>query len=74
MPIIDISALHYDGDRDVIYALSDAHNVILTVNHDGQIIETHAFPGDEQEGLAMDNEGFIYIAQDTGGVLKIKKE
>ncbi|MFW6060329.1 MAG: SdiA-regulated domain-containing protein [Phycisphaeraceae bacterium] len=74
IPIIDMSGLHYDAERDLLYALSDAHNVVLTVNSSGQIIETRAFPGDEQEGMAVDGDDFIYIAQDTGGVLKVKWE
>jgi len=72
MPIIDMSALHYDDKRDVVYALSDAHNVMLTVDHHGRIIDTCAFPGNDQEGLAMGAERDVFIAQDSGGVLTVK--
>jgi hypothetical protein len=35
-------------------------------------VDFWAFPGDNQEGLAMDSEGLVYIAQDTGGILKVR--
>jgi hypothetical protein len=28
--------------------------------------------GDNQEGLCRDNEGYLYIAQDSGGILRVK--
>jgi hypothetical protein len=35
-------------------------------------VKQYAFPGNDQEGLCRDEAGFIYIAQDSGGILKIK--
>ncbi|MCJ7581375.1 MAG: hypothetical protein MUP98_12690 [Candidatus Aminicenantes bacterium] len=32
----------------------------------------YAFLGDNQEGLARDDAGYLYIAQDSGGILKAK--
>ena len=32
----------------------------------------YAFPGDNQEGITADPNGFLYIAQDSGGILKLK--
>ena len=43
------------------------------LNHlDGRLVHEYAFLGDNQEGIAVDEEGFLYIAQDTGGILKVK--
>jgi len=36
------------------------------------INEFFAFLGNDQEGLVRDDEGYLYIAQDSGGIIKIK--
>jgi myo-inositol-hexaphosphate 3-phosphohydrolase len=38
----------------------------------GEFLNSWAFPGDNQEGMAVDEEGFLYIAQDSGGIIKTK--
>ena len=38
---------------------------------EGEILQEYAFPGDNQEGLALDGKGYLYIAQDSGGILKM---
>ena len=70
--VTDMSGLVYDQASDRLYVISDATNTFWEVTRDGRVIRSLAFPGDEQEGIAMDPEGNIYIAQDTGGILKIK--
>jgi hypothetical protein len=35
-------------------------------------VKQYAFPGNDQEGLWIDDENFIYIVQDAGGILKLK--
>jgi uncharacterized protein YjiK len=70
--IIDLAGLHYDATTGHIFAVSDSDNVLLELTTDGDIVRSWAFPGDNQEGIAADNDGSMYIAQDTGGVLRIK--
>jgi uncharacterized protein YjiK len=70
--IIDLSALHYDPKTDRILAVSDATNVILEYSRSRQLLSVQAFPGDNQEGVTVDSDGFLYIAQDTGGIIKLK--
>jgi uncharacterized protein YjiK len=70
--IPDLSALHYDTKTGHLLVVSDATNTIYQVTLAGRIVNFWAFPGDEQEGLAIDENNFMYIAQDIGGVLKIK--
>ena len=70
--IIDMSALHYDPDTNHILAVSDATNLILEYSRAHELLSVHAFPGDNQEGLTIDSEGFLYIAQDSGGIIKLK--
>jgi uncharacterized protein YjiK len=70
--IIDLSGLHYDPATDRILLISDATNLILEYSRNHQLLSVQAFPGDNQEGITIDADNFIYIAQDTGGIVKLK--
>lgn len=70
--IIDISDLCYDESSGHLYAISDMTNTLFEITKDGEIIQTYHLPGKTQEGITVDNEGFLYIAQDSGGVIKVK--
>ena len=72
MPIIDMSDLHYDAASGHLFVACDADNVLLEVTLAGTILRTWALPGNDQEGLAVDDEGHLYIAQDSGGIIKLK--
>ena len=72
MPIIDLSALHYDAASGHLFVACDAHNVLLEVTLAGAIVQSWALPGNDQEGLAVDDAGHLYIAQDSGGIVKLK--
>jgi len=70
--IIDLSGLCFDQATDHIYVISDSTNTIFEITKTGTLLSGHAFPGDNQEGITVDDQGFLYIAQDSGGILKIK--
>lgn len=70
--IIDLSGLHYDAKTDHLLVISDATNIILEYSRQHELLSAQAFPGDNQEGVAVDPDDFIYIAQDTGGVIKLE--
>lgn len=70
--IIDLAALHYDSATDHILVVSDADNLMLEYSRAHKLLNVWAFPGDNQEGVTVDPDGFIYIAQDTGGIIKLK--
>jgi uncharacterized protein YjiK len=70
--IADFAAFCYDAGSGHLYVVSDANNMLLEITVGGDVLEFWAFPGDNQEGLAMDSEGLVYIAQDTGGILKVR--
>ncbi len=72
MKIIDLSGLHYDAQRDRLYAVSDATNTFWELSRDGRVLRGYALPGKTQEGITLDGEGYVYIAQDEGGVVKIR--
>jgi len=70
--IIDLAGLFYDATSSHLFVVSDATNVLLEVSMDLEVLKAYAFPGDNQEGIAADSDGFLYIAQDSGGILKLK--
>lgn len=70
--VIDLSGLHYDHETDHIFVISDTTNTILEYSRLGVLVRAHPLPGDSQEGITADMDGFIYIAQDSGGIIKLK--
>jgi len=72
MPIIDMAGMHHDDATGHLFIACDSDNVLMEVAKDGTILRTWAFPGNDQEGIAVDAEGNLYIAQDSGGILKVK--
>lgn len=70
--VIDMAGLHYNRATDTIFVVSDATNTIFEYSREHDLLSFYAFPGDNQEGITVDNDGNIYIAQDTGGIIKLK--
>jgi hypothetical protein len=70
--VIDISGLYYDASRDILYAISDATDRIMAYTRKGELLQAWTLPGGDQEGITVDPDGVMYIAQDDGGVLKLK--
>lgn len=72
LEVHDPAALFYDPKTGLLNVVSDADNILVEVSMDGKIVREYAFLGDEQEGIARDDEDYLYIAQDRGGILKVK--
>lgn len=72
LSIIDISGLAYDTSRHCLVVVSDTTNLLVEVTRDGTVLRQHLLPGNDQEGIALDQEGFMYIAQENGEVIKIE--
>ena len=70
--VIDLSGLYYDHVTEHLYVISDVTNTIFEFDRSGTLFNAHAFPGDNQEGITVDDNGFMYIAQDSGGIIKVK--
>jgi len=68
----DPAALNYDPQTGLLNVVSDADNILVEITLDGKIVREYAFLGDNQEGIAKDDEGYLYIAQDTDGIIKVK--
>jgi uncharacterized protein YjiK len=70
--IDDPAGVYYDPRTRLLNVVSDADNILYEVTLQGRIVRRFAFPGNDQEGLARDDQGYLYIAQDSGGIIKIK--
>jgi len=68
----DPGAMFYDPKTKLLNVVSDADNILVEITLDGKLVKQYAFPGNDQEGLWIDDEDFIYIVQDAGGILKLK--
>jgi len=73
LDVTDLSDLHYDAARGLLYVISDSNNLLFETEPDGRVIAKYTdLPCADQEGIAFDDAGNMYIAQDSGGVVKIK--
>jgi spore germination protein YaaH/lysophospholipase L1-like esterase/uncharacterized protein YjiK len=70
--VIDLSGLYYNTTNKSIYIISDATDSMHKITRSGIVLKTYTLPGDNQEGITFDNNGYTYIAQDSGGTLKLK--
>jgi uncharacterized protein YjiK len=63
--VSDLSGLYYDQPRDRLLVISDDNNVLLHLNRTGEVLDSYALYGEHQEGITLDAEGFLYIAEDA---------
>lgn len=68
----DPAGMYYDQKTGNLNIASDAYNILVEITLEGKLVSEYAFPGDNQEGLAKDDEGYLYIAQGEGGIIKVK--
>jgi len=68
--IADLSGLHYDDRSGLLLVISDAHNTLLLMTVEGDIHTSYTLPGENQEGITLDDEGYLYIAEDSGNIIK----
>jgi uncharacterized protein YjiK len=68
----DPAALYYDSKTGLLNVVSDSDNLFVEITLDGRLVKEYAFPGNDQEGIAWDDQGHIFICQDSGGILKLK--
>ena len=71
MNFIDISGLTYDMQGDHLVLISDTSNLLVELKPDGTILGQYLLPGDEQEGVVLDGLGYMYIAQESGEIIKL---
>ncbi len=70
--IKDPAAMYYDPKTGLLNVVNDADNIFVELTLDGKMVKEYAFLGNDQEGIAWDEEGYLYIAQDIGGIIHVK--
>ncbi len=68
----DPAAMYYDPKTGLLNVVNDADNIFVELTLSGKMVKEYAFLGNDQEGIARDNDGFLYIAQDIGGIIRVK--
>ena len=68
--IIDIRGLCYEPANKELLVLSSRNNALFVYTLDGTLLRSIPVPGESQEGVAFDESGNIFIAQDSGEILK----
>jgi uncharacterized protein YjiK len=68
----DPAAMYYDSKTGRLNIVSDADNILIEVTREGKIVKQYAFLGNDQEGVCRDDQGYLYIAQDSGGILRVR--
>ncbi len=63
--VTDLSGIHYISSSHRLLVISDTNNLLLVVSLSGQVLETYSLPGKKQEGITLDEDGFLYVAQDA---------
>ena len=71
MNFIDISGLAYDAQGDFLILISDTTNLLVELKREGTILRQYLLPGDEQEGIVLDGLGYMYVAQESGEIIKL---
>ena len=61
----DLSGIQYDPSSRQLLVLSDDNDLLIEVSMSGQVRQVYPLPGESQEGIALDEDGFLYIAQDS---------
>ena len=66
----DLAGLHYDDRLKQLLLISDEHDTLMLLTTDGKTRASYKLPGKNQEGITMDSEGYLYIAEDSGDIIK----
>jgi len=70
--ITDLSGLHYDARMQQLLLISDQHDTLMLLGTDGNTRASYKLPGKNQEGITMDSKGQLYIAEDSGDIIKYR--
>jgi len=68
--VVDMSGLYYNSSNTHLYVISDTENMMYEITKLGVVVNSFSLIGNDQEGITFDDENFMYIAQDSGGVIK----
>ncbi len=66
----DLTAVSYIRELDRLLVIADHKDRLLVVKTDGKLEDEIVLPGLQQEGIALDSAGNLWIADDQGGLLR----
>lgn len=69
---VDLSGLYYDNAGKHLITISDTANLIYKITLQGDVTKAYQLPGDNQEGITFDDSEYMYVAQDSGGIIKLQ--
>lgn len=67
--VTDLSGIYYVPAHRHLFVISDTNDVLLVVSLSGQILDIYSLPGKKQEGITLDEDNFLYIAEDAKNTL-----
>lgn len=67
----DLAGIEWIAERRVLAAVSDHLDRYVEIDLNGTVRRTMRLPGRSQEGIAFDDRGSVYIAQDSGGIIRL---
>lgn len=70
--ISDLSGLYYDASMQQLLLISDQHDILMLSGTDGNTRTSYKLPGKNQEGITLDSRGQLYIAEDSGDIIKYR--
>ena len=65
----DLTAVTYDAALDRLFVIADSKDRLVMLSRSGEEEAEIVLPGAQQEGLAFDPEGNLWIADDRAGLL-----
>jgi uncharacterized protein YjiK len=68
----ELTAASYAPALDRLLVVSDATDRGLVLRTDGTVEAEVVLPGRQQEGLAVDGEGGLWLADERGGLLRVR--
>jgi uncharacterized protein YjiK len=67
----DLTAVSWSETLGRLLVIAESDDTLLLVSPAGTITGTMALPGQRQEGLALDPDGALWVADDRAGLFKI---
>ena len=67
----DLTAITWSSELERLLVIGDDKDRLLVLREDGTLEAEIPLPGLQQEGLAFDDQGRLWLADDRGGVLRL---
>ena len=70
-PYEDLTAVAWSESLGCLLVIAESDDRLLLVSPAGTIVDTRALPGGRQEGLALDPQGALWLADERQGLFRI---